>query len=175
MKKMQTLVAATIIVGLMATMGMPTASLADAVTDQITTLVLQYYTAMTNADLTFIDDVISNAPDAIAIGTDPTEVFVGHEAIVAWWEGIFEFLDTEGYPNGGLPTVHDGSLLQVNHKDGVAWAADAATWQFAGANTSFPDGKVPFRLTLVFRKEQGQWRIVQQHFSIGFPNAELPI
>jgi ketosteroid isomerase-like protein len=154
---------------------MPSASLADSVTEQITTLVVQYYTAMTNADLSFIDDVTSTAPDAIAIGTDPTEVFVGHEAIVAWWQGIFEFLDMRGYPNGGLPTIHDNSLLQVNHKDGVAWATDTATWQFAGANASFPDGSVPFRLTLVFRKEQGQWRIVQQHFSIGVSNTELPI
>lgn len=176
MKKTQTLIVATLIIGLVATVGMPTASLADPVTDQITTLVLQYYTAMTTADLSFIDDVTSNASDAIAIGTDPAEVFVGHEAIVDWWQGIFNSLDELGYPNnGGLPTVPNGGLLQVNHKDGVAWAADAATWQFLGDNASFPGGKVPFRLTLVFRKEQGQWRIVQQHFSIGVPNTELPI
>ena len=169
MKKMQTLIAATLIIGLVATVGMPAASLADPVTEQITTLVLQYYTAMTNADISFIDDVTSNASDAIAIGTDPAEVFVGHAAIVEWWQGIFDFLlGTPGYPNGGLPTVPNGDLPRVNHKDGVAWAADDATWQFA-------NGDVPFRLTLVFRKEQGQWRIVQQHFSIGVSNTELPI
>ena len=168
MKKMQTLIEITLIVGLMVTVGIPTTSLADSVPEQITALVLQYYTAMTNADLSFIDDVTSTAPDAIAIGTDPLEVFVGHEDIVEWWEGIFAFLRDLGYPNGDLPTVHNGSLLQVNHQDGVAWAADAATWQFAY-------GDVPFRLTLVSRKEQGQWRIVQQHVSIGVSNTELPI
>jgi len=168
MKKMHILVAVTLIVGLVATVGMPTASLADSVTEQITTLVLQYYTAMTNADLSFIDDVTSTAPDAIAIGTDPTEVFVGHEAIVTWWQGIFEFLAALGYLDGGLPTVPNGGLLQVNHKDGIAWAADDATWQFA-------NGDMSFRLTLVFRKEQGQWRIVQQHFPIGVSNTQLPI
>ncbi len=36
-----------------------------------------------------------------------------------------------------------------------------------------PDGsKLPFRMTAVFQKQEGQWRIVQLHGSLGVPNAE---
>jgi hypothetical protein len=86
---------------------------------------------------------------------------------VAWWQGLFDFLESIGYPNGGLPVVSPVNL-QVGHFGGVAWAAEQATWQFAG-------GDVPFRISLIFRKEGDEWKIIQQHFSIGVANAELPL
>lgn len=33
----------------------------------------------------------------------------------------------------------------------------------------------PFRLTTVMHLEQGRWKIIQLHFSIGVPNSDLPI
>jgi ketosteroid isomerase-like protein len=43
-----------------------------------------------------------------------------------------------------------------------------AEFQFAGSST-------PFRLTAVMHREQGKWKIIQLHFSIGVPNSQLPI
>jgi hypothetical protein len=34
-------------------------------------------------------------------------------------------------------------------------------------------GEVGFRLTLVFHREDGEWRAVPSHASLGVPNAEV--
>lgn len=126
--------------------------------DQIRELVAQFHAAATNADIDFIDKIVSDNPDTIAIGSDPSEVFIGHDAIISWWEDIFVLL------GGGLPTSSPGPV-QVNVWLGTAWVTDLGEWNLLG-------DIVPFRLTLVFLRERGGWKIVQQHFSIGVGNPE---
>jgi ketosteroid isomerase-like protein len=37
-----------------------------------------------------------------------------------------------------------------------------------------PDGtEIEFRMTAVFHNENGQWKVVQQHASVGVPNEAL--
>ncbi|WP_437573854.1 nuclear transport factor 2 family protein [Sorangium sp. So ce887] len=136
---------------------------------QIASLVQQFYEASTTGDIDFMEGIISTSPDALFLGTAPGEVFTGHTAIVQWWEEMFVFLDGLGYPNdGGLPIETTGGLLQLKQEGHVAWVADDPTFAFLG-------GDVPTRLSLVFRKESGQWKIVQGHWSVGLPNEELPL
>jgi len=152
--------------GFMLAVATPQAVRADAVNDEIKGLVMQFHNASATGDLDFMEHITSSASDALAIGSDTSEVIVGHDAIVAWWQGLFDFLASIGYENGGLPVVSPVNL-QVGHRGSVAWAAEQAVWHLA-------NGDAPFRLTLVFRKEHGQWKIVQQHFSNGVANSELP-
>ncbi|XXX72458.1 nuclear transport factor 2 family protein [Sorangium sp. So ce134] len=136
---------------------------------QIASLVEQFYEASSTGDIDFIEGIISNDPDALFLGTAPGEVYAGHAAIVQWWEDMFFFLDGLGYPNnGGLPVEATGKLLQLDQHGQVAWVTDDPTFAFLG-------GDVPSRLSLVFRKESGQWKITQGHWSIGVPNEELPL
>lgn len=152
--------------GFMLAFSAPQTVRADAVDEEIKALVVQFHNASTTADVDFMDRITSNAPDALAIGSDAAEVVTGHDAIVAWWQGVFDYLGSMGYVNGGLP-VMSPVHLQVGHKDSIAWAAEQAVWHLA-------NGDAPFRLTLLFQKEQGQWKIVQQHFSNGVANTALP-
>ncbi|MGR8979457.1 MAG: nuclear transport factor 2 family protein [Gammaproteobacteria bacterium] len=140
---------------------------AKNVDEEITDLVMQFHAASTNGDLAFMESITSQSDEALLLGSAPEEFVTGHDAIVAWWEGLFDFLDSIGYVNGGLP-VQNPVHLQVGHTDTAAWAVDHAEWNFTG-------GVVPFRISLVFKKEQGQWKIIQQHFSIAVPNEDLPL
>lgn len=141
----------------------------SAVTDKIHHLIRQFYTAATHADVSVMDHIFSHDPAVLLIGSDPAEVIVGHAAIVQFWADLFQALRDAGYPNnGGLPTVALDTSPDVSRHGSMAWAVDFPTWKFQ-------HGDVPFRLTLIFRKEQGAWTILQVHFSIGVPNAELPI
>jgi ketosteroid isomerase-like protein len=135
--------------------------------DRIRELVNQYHVASTEGDLAFMTNITSNSPEALLLGSDPNEIVTGHDNIVTWWQGLFDFLESIGYPNGGLPVIAPTNL-QVGHQGGVAWAVEQATWQFVG-------GDVPFRISLVFKKEGNAWKIIQQHFSIGVANSELPL
>ncbi|WP_437963763.1 nuclear transport factor 2 family protein [Sorangium sp. So ce260] len=136
---------------------------------QIAALVQEFYEASTNGDIDAIDDLISIAPSAVFMGTAPGEVYYGHNDIVQWWEDMFTFLDSLGYPNnGGLPIETTGGLFQLSQQGATAWVADDPTFAFLG-------GDVPTRLTLVFHKYNGEWRIHQGHWSVGLPNEELPL
>ena len=129
----------------------------------------QLYTASANADIATIDQLFSDDTGTLILGSDPDEIAVGHEAAVQFWAGIFQFLKDQGYPdNGGLKMVSAGGPIQVDSAGTVAWVTDKAEFQFAGGNT-------PFRLTAVMHLEQGKWKIIQLHFSIGVPNSALPI
>lgn len=137
--------------------------------DQIKGLILQFHQAATNADEAFMSQIFADDPDALLIGSDPAEVFVGHAAIVQFWTDFFQALRDLGYPNnGGLPTVSSGTSIRVSRRGAVAWAVDFPTWKLL-------NGDVLFRVTLALRKKQGDWKITQVHFSIGVSNADLPI
>jgi ketosteroid isomerase-like protein len=49
----------------------------------------------------------------------------------------------------------------------VAWAEGRGRFTSAGG------GERPVRMTAVFAREDGQWKVVQSHASIGVPNADI--
>ncbi len=136
---------------------------------RIKELIMRFHEAATHANLTFMDQIFADDPHVQLIGSDPTEVVVGHAAVVQFWTDLFQALRDLGYDNnGGLPTVSTGESIQVRHQGAMAWATDFPTWHFA-------HDTVPFRQTLVFQREQGDWKISHVHFSVGIPNSELPL
>jgi hypothetical protein len=118
---------------------------------------LRFYESMTAGDASAVERLFSRQSGVLAIGTDPNEWWEGHETIA-------RILKTQLREMGriqikaGVPTAFVEGM--------VGWAADRPTFRL-------PDGQaVPFRATAVFQKENGEWKIVQFHFSIGVPNEE---
>ena len=56
----------------------------------------------------------------------------------------------------------------VAYEEGtVGWVADCGAFVL-------PDGSVaPFRITAVFHRENGSWRLVQEHASVAVSNVEV--
>ena len=101
----------------------------------------------------------SAQPGRRAIGTDPREwvsdaawelMYVQLPELAAVGGLQMELLESEGYEEGG-----------------VGWGAANFRWGLAGQPA------VPARLTGVFRLEDGPWRAVQVHFSLGVLNEEV--
>ena len=60
-----------------------------------------------------------------------------------------------------------GPFLLAYSEGNVGWVADRPTFRL-------PDGtQIPFRSTIVFRKEDGEWKVIQQHISIAVPNENV--
>ena len=135
---------------------------ADPKEDEIMARVAAFHDAASMALLANIADLVAEDNEAVAIGTDPTEVFVGHNDIVDWWDALFLLL------NGGLPTTIT-ETLQLDYRDNVGWVAQKGEWDLSSLGVPEP---VPFRVTLVLEKRMGDWDIVQQHFSFGVANPE---
>jgi len=169
MRKLTKFLTAALVATVMTVAPARAAANSNQTREEVKATLQQLYTASANADIETIDQLFSDDTGTLILGSDPTEVIVGHEAAVQFWAGLFQFLKAQGYPNnGGLKMVSAGGPIQVDSAGSVAWVADMAEFQFAGGNT-------PFRLTAVMHREQGKWKIIQLHFSIGVSNSTLPL
>jgi ketosteroid isomerase-like protein len=124
-----------------------------------------FYAAMERGDVDAVDSVTSKADGTVVIGTDPNEWWHGHEAIR---EAFEEQVEAFG---GSLPLIAGDPRAYV--EGDVGWITDRPSFKL-------PDGSMrETRLTGVAHRENGAWRWVQAHSSIGVPNeeafAEVPL
>ena len=117
---------------------------------------LRYYEAVTRGDRAFLDQFLSQHGNVLLIGTDPTE----------WWATpatIRQSLTAQA--QAGIRIIAGDP--QAYREGTVAWVADRA-------RLHLPNGtEVPWRWTGVFHQEEGGWKLVQGHGSVGIPNADL--
>ena len=117
----------------------------------------QLYDVMRCGDLQMAEMLLS-ADLTVAIGTDEEEWDSDHASAVAGFV-------TQTREVGALH-VQAGSPR--GYSDGVfGWFEDRALVTFADGESA------PLRVTGVARHENGRWRLIQVHTSIGLPNAEL--
>ena len=97
----------------------------------------------------------SGHPGVAFLGTDPDE----------WWTdlaGLTRALAAQR--QAGVEAV-PGEPLAYREGD-VGWAVDR------GLRFRLGDREVPFRLSVVYRREDGAWKMVHFHSSVGVPNEE---
>ncbi len=121
-------------------------------------LVLRTYAALASGDTTFYDRHLSHEEGVLIIGTDPHEWWAGHETINRVFKAQVQEM-------GGINIV--GSDPHAYSEGNVGWVADRPKFRL-------PDGTdIPIRSTIVFVKEDGAWKVVHQHLSIGVPNQDV--
>ncbi len=117
-------------------------------------LVLRFYEALSKGDVAFIERLFSVAEAARGVGTDPEEWWNGAQVADAWKDQ----LEAMG---GSMPLV--AGEPEAYAEGTVGWVADRPTLELQG-------GAVRVRLTAVFHQEEGEWKLVQVHGSLGVPN-----
>jgi len=123
---------------------------------ELRNLMLRFYEALSSGDTSFIDRHFSVAEGARGVGTDPGEWWQGPEVAGAWKEQL--------EASGGSMRLVAGDP-EAYAEGTVGWAADRPTLELEG-------GPVPVRLTAIFHQEDGEWKLVQTHGSLGVPNEE---
>jgi ketosteroid isomerase-like protein len=133
---------------------------------ELEAFVRESYAIMLAGDTSALDATLSQGDATLMIGTDPNEWWEGRDAILAAFQGQTEAM-------GGGITLLGGDPRAYVEGD-VGWVADRPSYRL-------PDGtEFSARVTGVLRKENGSWRWVQGHSSIGVANEdafgkELPI
>ena len=98
-------------------------------------------------------------PDAVHIGTDAEE----------WWTSKQLADDLAAAATGGedhdIQTVADD--IDIHVQGDVAWAEGRGRFKRTGG------GELPVRMTGVFVREDGQWKVVQSPASIAVPNTDI--
>jgi adenylate cyclase len=128
--------------------------------DELRELMVRFYEAVNDGDFSFVERYVSRQEGALFVGTDPNE----------WWDGFEAFVEAmrtqdEAIGDGGLQIVP--SQLQAYREGSVGWVIDRESFQL-------PDGtEIPIRNTAVFHQEDGEWKLVHAHASIGARNEDV--
>ncbi len=127
--------------------------------EELRDLTLRFYKALNDGDLSFIERHISRREKAVFVGTDPNE----------WWEGSDAFVEemrTQSEAMGGMQIVP--GRVQAYREGTVGWAADR------DGLFRLPNGtEVPFRNSLFYVQEDGEWKLIHAHTSVGVRNEEV--
>ena len=114
--------------------------------------------AMVRSDVDEIGRRTSRDACVLSIGSDASE----------WAEGYDEIMQMfhESTPDGELGVRVGLDDLQAFREGSVGWAAGHGYFEMEGR-------RVPMRLTAVLHQENGDWKAVQSHASIGVPNEQM--
>ena len=129
--------------------------------DELRDHTLRFYEAISTGDLSFLERHVSLQEGAMFIGTDPNE----------WWEGFKAFVDAirvQAEEMGGVGLQIVPGQLRAYRQGSVGWTIDS------NASFRLPDGtEVPFRNSAVYLQEDGEWKLIHAHTSIGVRNEEM--
>ncbi len=119
-------------------------------------VVRKIYDLLSAGDAEAFDPLISSTEALTFIGTDPNEWHTDRASIL-------ELLRAQA---GAGVKARPGDIQAFEEGD-AGWAADRGAFVL-------PDGsEVPFRLTVAFLREDGQWHIIQAHASVAVSNEEV--
>ena len=123
--------------------------------DEVRKVLDEMIEAQNAGDAERLRSMLSERPDAVHIGTDAEE----------WWTSK-QVIDATATADGGddIRVVADDTDIHV--QGDIAWA------EGRGRFTRADGAERPVRVTGVLVREDGRWKVVQSHASIGVPNAD---
>lgn len=125
---------------------------------ELTALMNRFYEACVAGDTAAFASLLPDEPGVLMIGTAPEE----------WWAGHATIMRVTGAQMAAL-----GGGFPLYAGDPRAYRAGSVGWAADQPHLRMPDGTdVPLRLTAVFHEQDGVWKMVQSHFSIGVANEE---
>lgn len=117
---------------------------------------LRFYDRLSAKDIESFDSVVSSDPATLVIGTAPGEWVTERERL------------RYGFEAEGL-TMEPGPQPTGWRNGETAWFVDEPTYIFPG-----DAGRMRTRLTSVLQREDGAWKIVHMHVSVGVPDEDVP-
>jgi hypothetical protein len=115
---------------------------------------LRFYDRLSASDVTSFDTIVSSDPATLVIGTAPGEW-------VTERSGLRFGFETEGV------RIDPGPNPQGYESGSLGWVVDEPTM-------FYPDGsEIRTRLTSVLNEEDGRWKLIHMHVSVGVPDEEV--
>ncbi len=129
---------------------------------EIRDLVLRFHDAVSTGKPFPLERFFADRDELRLVGTAPGELATGHDA----YHALIALFSREVAAKGqGVRIV--GSSPEAFEEGTVGWVNDCYTLRL-------PDGKEgAVRFTAVLHREEGDWRVVQCHASLGVRNEEV--
>ena len=121
---------------------------------------LRFYEVFPAGDLEGFARIITQEDEGVVvIGTDPGQWTEGREQWIAAREALTHAMEGLRFEAGGEPHGYE--------EGSMGWVADRP-------RVVLPDGDaISTRLTGVVHQEEGEWRLVHIHISVGVPDEEV--
>jgi ketosteroid isomerase-like protein len=121
---------------------------------------LRFYEVFPAGDLEdFAQIIVRENEGVVVIGTDPAQWTEGREQWIAAREAVVHEMEGLRLEAGEEPHCYE--------EGSMGWVADRP-------RVVLPDGNaISTRLTGVVRREEGEWRLVHIHISVGVPDEEV--
>ena len=118
--------------------------------------ILRFYERFSAGEAGGFAEVISQAEGVSVIGSGPGEGHDDRDDWISTYERMMQGEMAGTRLGGGDPRAYEEGEL--------GWGVDEPHFVF-------PDGsRLPTRLTAVLRQENGEWKVVHLHFSVGVPD-----
>jgi hypothetical protein len=125
---------------------------------ELSGIIAGWFESVVKGDSSWADRYISRKAGTRLVGTDPKELLAG--------EQVAKFLKEE--------VQAMGNTVQISPGEPEAYQEGSVGWGLARPTITLPDGKQVFpRWSAVFHREDGEWKLVQLHASVGVTNEEL--
>ena len=125
---------------------------------ELIALMTRWYASFSAGNMDIVEEILSHDPALLSIGTAPEEWLMGFDAIALIYRAQIGAVGDIKIEGGPITAFCAGD---------VGWVADRP-------RITLPDGKtITMRSTLVFHRQDGAWKLVQQHNSVGVSNEEL--
>jgi len=125
---------------------------------EIEQVVRQFVDAVAGGDLGTVERLCSNEQGVVAIGSDAREYSRNFAEIME--------LMRDSTPEGESGITARIDDIAGYEEGNVGWADGTGRFERDGDS-------VQVRMTAVARRENGEWRFVQSHASIGVPNEKM--
>ncbi len=122
---------------------------------ELRSLTVRFAEAIGAGDAAFLERHTSRQAGLAFLGTDPDE----------WWTDLAGLTRALAAQRQAGVEVVAGEPLAYREGD-VGWAVDR------GLRFRIGDQEFPFRLSVVYHREDGEWKMVHFHSSVGVPNEE---
>jgi ketosteroid isomerase-like protein len=127
-------------------------SVAMTPSDDVRDTVLRFYQKMRTSDMTGFDELISNDPSLMVIGS-ANEWITKRDSL----RGVFR-LKNQGLEAGPNPAGYENGDF--------GWFVDQPDWVFSDGS------RMHTRFTVILQKEAGSWKLLHWHLSVGVPDDE---
>ena len=124
--------------------------------EEIRRVIHRWMIAISEGDADATLGRLSEHPGTLTIGTDPAEWWHGQEARAIWGRQIGEL-----------------GTFSFTWDEIEAWEEGTVGWASAKETINMPEKSFEARATYVLHLEQGEWKVVQIHWSLPKANVEV--
>lgn len=138
--------------------------------NSVKTVLEKYETAMQEGDVGAVSELFSHDPDVVVINAWKSKRVIGWKSIEDHYKQLFSGIQDAENATEEFKLIHSDLVVKLFASGNAAVLVCRQDFQGKREGKTYTWGD--FRTTWVLEKQDGQWRIVNAHWSVGTERDE---